>query len=136
MIEQLLAELAERVEAKGPADDGQVERAVAALGRFSSDDYVEFLRSMDGVEGDAGDFGYLVLWSASELEELNEAYCTDEFLTDVFLIGSDGGGEAIGLAARDGGVGVARVPFIPMVDDEVRVIAASFTEFLALVVGR
>lgn len=131
MIEQTIAVLAERLEANPPASPDQVKRAASMLGRYATADHLRFFESMDGAEGDAGgQFGYVQLWGVDDLEALNAAYCVDEFLSDVMLIGSDGGGEAFGVAVRDDHLVVINVPFTPMDDAHVRVIATSFADFL------
>ena len=136
MIDDWLATLKERLDANPPATEDLLERANKLLGQFADEGYLSFLRSMDGAEGDAGDeFGYVQLWQIDDLKELNAAYCTSEFLTDVFLIGSNGGEEAYGLAIRGGTVVAIAVPFIPMGDAEVRVVAPSFGGLVAQIAG-
>lgn len=135
MIDTLIAALKSRLATELPATHLQLAQATHFLGQFADPDYLRFLSVANGAEGDLGDFGYIQLWGAHELEELNEAYATAEFLTDTVLIGSDGGGEAFGFSTRGGDSVVIMVPFIPMEDSEARVIASSFVDLLKKVVG-
>lgn len=80
--------------------------------------------------GPIGNGGHLILWDASELEVINDEYCVDEFLTDIFLIGSDGSGDAYGVNLH--GEYIA-VPFIGMCDEDVKVVGKSFDDFIAYV---
>lgn len=77
-----------------------------------------------------GNGGYLILWHAKELENLNRMYCVKTFLTNSFLIGSDGGDMAYGVNSHGEFI---LVPFIGMNDHAVRIIARSFDEFIEYV---
>ena len=81
-------------------------------------------------EGMVGDSNYLLLWPKSDLEELNDAYEVQEFLSNVMLIGSDGGEIAYGIDITGRFV---RVPFIGMADDQIRIIAEDFDGFVEYV---
>lgn len=78
-------------------------------------------------EGMVGENNYLILWEKSEIEEANDDYETQEFLSDIILIGSSGGGMAYGIDANGRYI---EVPFIGMDDEEVEVIADSFDGFI------
>lgn len=89
--------------------------------------YEDYLRQTLSGEGMVGENSYLLLWKKGEIEELNELYETDEFLSDVILIGSDGGDMAYGMD-RNGRY--VEVPFIGMDDEEVKIIGKNFDEFI------
>ena len=86
-------------------------------------------QTMSG-EGMVGDSNYLLLWPKSDLEELNDAYEVQEFLSNIMLIGSDGGEIAYGIDITGRFVSV---PFIGMADDQIRVIAEDFDGFVEYV---
>jgi len=74
------------------------------------------------LEGWVGENAYLQLWSSEEVPELNAGYCVDEFMPGVILIGSNGGGTAIGIDGRSTAREDARylaVPYLPMSWEEV-----------------
>lgn len=92
-------------------------------------DYVSFLRSYNGGEGTIGET-YLVLWKAEELAEMNQSYRATEFVPELLLIGSDGGGEAFAFDKRTAPWGVVMVPFIGLEMKCADSMGATFTEFL------
>jgi hypothetical protein len=64
------------------------------------DDYLEFLRFSNGYEGPIGEGSHLILWHIEEVPVLNEDYKADEDIKCLILIGSDGGGTALGIDTR------------------------------------
>ncbi|WP_363928501.1 SMI1/KNR4 family protein [Thiobacillus sp. 0-1251] len=70
------------------------------------------------------------LWAIGELSELNRGYRVEEFAPDLLFFGSDGGDEAFAFDFRDPTMPIVEVPFIRMSLDEVRPLAATFTEML------
>lgn len=90
-------------------------------------EYSTYLLQYNGGKGMIGENSYLILWSQEEIEELNNDYEVKEFLSDIVLIGSDGGDMAYGVSIRGYYI---EVPFIGMDNDEVVVIAKDFREFI------
>lgn len=93
-------------------------------------DYKKFNSLFDNMisgEGMIGTANYLVLWKKSELEELNDDYAVSEFLSDTILIGSNGGDTAYGINIKGQFI---EVPFIGMDEDEVKIVANTFDEFI------
>lgn len=90
--------------------------------------YENYLTVLSSGSGMIGANSYLVLWSMKDIEELNNDYAVDEFLTDIILIGSDGSNMAYGINLEGKYV---QVPFIGMDDDEVEIIASDFDEFIS-----
>lgn len=86
-------------------------------------------KSVSG-EGIVGSSSYLVLWEKREIEELNNEYETQEFLSNILLIGSDGGDMAYGIDINGRYI---EVPFIGMTDEEVKIIAEDFDNFIKYV---
>ena len=78
-------------------------------------------------EGMVGENNYLSLWEKNEIEELNNNYETQEFLSNVLLIGSDGGDTAYGLDINGKYI---EVPCIGMDDEEVEIVADDFDGFI------
>lgn len=95
-----------------------------------SDSYKVFepyIKQIVSGEGMIGESNYLMIWEKGDMEELNDDYETREFLNDIILIGSDGGDTAYGVDVQGRFI---EVPFIGMEDDEVKVIANDFDEFI------
>ncbi len=86
-----------------------------------------FLEQIVSGEGMIGEKNYLLIWNKSEIEELNNDYETQEFLSNILLIGSDGGDMAYGIDDQGRYI---EVPFIGMDDREVKIIAKDFDEFI------
>ena len=92
--------------------------------------FENFLKQTVSGEGMVGDNNYLLLWEKKEIEELNNDYETQEFLSDILLIGSDGGDIAYGIDVNGRYI---EVPFIGMADEEVKIIADDFDSFVKYV---
>lgn len=89
--------------------------------------FKDYLKQTVSGEGMVGENNYLSLWAKNEIEELNNSYETQEFLSNVLLIGSDGGDTAYGINVNGKYI---EVPFIGMDDEEVEIIAEDFDGFI------
>jgi hypothetical protein len=108
----------------------------AALRKFEHDSefrlpehYVQFLQQMNGGEGFIGSKAYLILWPVEELLPMNKAYEVGEYAPDLFLFGSNGGGEAYAFD-RHSNDSIVVVPFVGMDSRLAQYQAATFTEFI------
>jgi hypothetical protein len=70
------------------------------------------------------------LWRAEELIEVNRGYNVAEFFPNLFLIETDGGGEAYAFDVSGNNVTVFEVPSIG-IPSGARAIANSFDSFVA-----
>lgn len=93
----------------------------------------DYLKQTVSGEGMVGVNNYLSLWAKNEIEELNNSYETQEFLSNVLLIGSDGGDTAYGIDVNGKYI---EVPFIGMDDEEVEIVADDFDGFIDYVWGK
>ena len=90
--------------------------------------YLAFLRVEDGSEGDlAVEPGWIQLWPAAEVGELNDGYEVAASLPGFVGFGSNGGGELLAFDTRAAPWRVCMVPFVPMGAAEALEIAADFT---------
>jgi hypothetical protein len=89
--------------------------------------YLAFLTDFNGAAGFIGPNKYLSLWDAASVLENNDGYMVREFAPDIFLIGTDGGGNGYGFRASGEFV---EVPLIGMASSEARTLAKSFIEML------
>ena len=102
---------------------------------FSSNKYKKFEKYINECicgEGMIGENSYLLLWGKSDIEELNDDYEVNEFLTNSVLIGSDGGDTAYGINEEGK---FFSVPFVGMDDDEVEIMGNDFEEFIEKLFG-
>jgi len=93
-------------------------------------DYILFLQHSNGGEGLVGENSYVILWKLEELSELNTAYQVSDYAPGIFLIGSDGGGEAYGFDMSLSPPSVVRIPFVGMDRDHAIVLSDNFVDFL------
>lgn len=68
----------------------------------------------------------------NDIEELNDDYEVNEFLTNSVLIGSDGGDTAYGINEEGK---FFSVPFIGVDDGEIVILGNSFEEFIEKLLG-
>lgn len=110
-----------------PADPAAVERLAVRYPELPSA-YLAFLRVEDGSEGDlAVQPGWIQLWPAAEVEELNVGYEVSASLPGFLGFASNGGGELLAFDTRTTPWRVCMVPFIPMDEAEAVKIATDFT---------
>ncbi len=65
-------------------------------------EYLEFMKETNGGEGIIGEGKYVRFWAFEELLPANNDYNISEFAPDLFMIGSDGGGNGFGFRKYDG----------------------------------
>lgn len=90
-------------------------------------DFEKYLQQTVSGDGIVGENNYLLLWDKNDLEELNDAYEVQDYLSGVILIGSDGGEIAYGI---DTAGRFVEVPFIGMANDNIRILANDFDSFI------
>lgn len=81
-----------------PASDGEIAALIRSCGPLPAA-YTRFLSLANGAESCVNDRegDCLALWATGEIAGLNEDYAIQRYLPDLLVIGSDGGGDAIGL---------------------------------------
>ena len=73
----------------------------------------------------------VILWDVKELLQANEDYNVKEECPDIFLIGSNGGGEGIALDyVKDDNPAIVLVPLIGMEREDIVEIGDSFTDMI------
>lgn len=112
---------------------GATVDAIQAAGPSLPTDYADLLAHANGLEGFLEGDHYLMLWPIEDLQEMNSAYSTAEFLPGVTLLGTDGGDTGYGYDA-DCNRYVA-VPLVGMEPDEVNDLGGSLQEWIENVVA-
>jgi hypothetical protein len=117
---------------------GNPPAAAEALRQFEEetdfrlpDDYMNFLRLINGGEGVVGSGQYLILWPIEQLPAKNKAYEVSKYASSLLVFGSDGGGEAYAFDKATGNSIVA-VPFIGMDLNSAKLLAPDFPSFIEL----
>jgi hypothetical protein len=100
-----------------------------ALSKPLPNSYMAFLERANGGEGFIGE-RYAQLWRAEDLVEFNRGYKVFEFAPNLFLIGSDGGGQAYAFDISTNDLTLFEVPFIGM-PELLKPLAPSFDSFVA-----
>lgn len=108
--------------------NGSFDEELVLSEKYKAFEY--YLKQLVNGEGMVGHNNYLLLWKRDEIEELNDAYETQEFLGNVILIGSNGGDMAYGI---DKNGRYIEVPFIGMDEEEVTIIAENFDDFISYI---
>lgn len=109
--------------------DDVIRRAERALAVRFPVDYSTWLRDNDGMEGDLGGC-YLALYAVDVLVQRNRDYAVADHMPGLLLIGTDGGGEAIGLDVRGEAAAVVMVNLNALRWDQAVHQAGSFQAFL------
>jgi hypothetical protein len=123
-------ELFAEFKANPPASPALITQFQQSLSFVLPADYVCFLQQMNGGEGFLGDNAYLALWRVEELAERNAGYNVPYWAPDLFLFGSDGGGEAFAFDTRSSPPTIIAIPFITLDDCDAIAISTSFRRFL------
>jgi hypothetical protein len=127
-MKQLLEKLTNSFDKVSPATPSSIETAEKFFNLRFPTDYKEFLQFTNGLEGETTD-SYLVLWSAEELVELNQAYNVKEFVSNIILIGSDGAEDAFGFDTTN--MTIVKLPFIGMGHIANEKLSDTFGDFLS-----
>lgn len=125
---QLLEKLTHNFETFSPATPSAIENAEMVFNLKLPADYKAFLQFTNGLEGETTS-SYLVLWSAEELVNLNQAYNVTEFVPNVIIFGSDGAEDAFGFETTN--MTIVKFPFVGMGHIPNKEISTTFSDFLA-----
>jgi hypothetical protein len=93
--------------------------------------YINFLKFSNGIEGTVVNGSYLQLWKAEELSELNKNYQVEKFVPGMYLIGGNGGGEALGIDLRKNSPTYGyfyKIPFVPLNWSEAFVLGSDISD--------
>lgn len=113
-----------------PADQDAIQRFEAEAGFLLPAEYKEFLAVANGGAGFMGE-AYMHLWRVEELLTLNLAYQVAEYAPDLFVFGSNGGGEAFAFDRRLDPMPVVAVPFVGIESGLANRVGSSFGEFVS-----
>jgi len=83
----------------------------------------------NGGEGFIGNT-YVIFWKLEELESFNIEYEVYNYAQDIYLFGSDGGGEAFAFDQKVTPWSVIKVPFVGIDRKLCQIIAPDFYSFL------
>lgn len=122
--------LFEGFEKNPPINSLEVQKIANAINFDLPSDYLEIFSFMNGGEGFIGN-EYCRLYPLDELISLNESFSVKEFAPEIFVFGSNGGGEAFAFKATTSSVSIVKIPFIPMDVGFAELLGKTFRNFLA-----
>lgn len=125
-----LPKILQSCETRSGAVAGALRDAEQQLGRALPDDYKALLQESDGLEGFISADAYVSLWAAADLASLNDAYAVAEFVPDVTLLGTDGGGTGYGYRNVGEQIEYVALPLVGMEPGAITVIGRTFMELL------
>ncbi|MCR9252071.1 MAG: SMI1/KNR4 family protein [bacterium] len=112
-----------------PANQDDIKKLTNEIDFEIPVSYLQFMQESNGCEIYKDEI-FLTFWPIEELLELNEEYAINEFADQFFILGSDGGNNAIVIEKRS--TKFCLMPFIGMSNDSAEFIANSFEEFISL----
>jgi hypothetical protein len=124
-----LSGIVKRLEHGAPAAPQAVELFPKSCAMTVPDDYLQFLRFSNGAMGWLGEKQYLILWPVEKLLENNSSYAVVKCAPNLFLFGSNGGGEAYAFDASSS-MSVVQVPFVPLDPAYAEYLAPTFSNFI------
>ena len=121
---------AENRHKKLSAETNVIQRLLMESELDLPEDYLEFLRLNKGSEDSFSD-GWIYLWPAQEVLQLNRDYEIQQWVPGFFCIGSDGGGEGLCFDTRTPHPWkIYKIPFGSLAESEAMLLADSFAAFI------
>ena len=114
---------------KNPAIEVEkIQQVVRAINLDLPSEYLEIFLLMNGGEGFIGE-NYCRFYAIEDLLPFNEAFSVKEFAPELFIFGSNGGGEAFAFHTRSNPFSIVEIPFIPMDMKLVKLLGNTMSEF-------
>lgn len=133
-MNEKLRQLTSNMELNPGTSEELVKQIQQELGFSFPQDYVDFITCSNGAEGWIGS-SYLALWPIEEIASTTRNTGFAKFDPGVFLIGSDGAGEAYAFDTRSEELSIVEVPYVGNGKQEV-LCGHTFTEFLEFIYNR
>jgi len=113
-----------------PATERSIEKFKKTCTFTIPQDYLEFMKISNGGEGGIGQNAYAIFWKLTELAQFNKDYEVQAYAPELFLFGSDGGGEAFAFDTRQTPASIAMIPFVGMELESAQEVGRTFWDFL------
>ena len=120
----------ENFEKNLPIELVKIQEVAKAINLDLPSEYLEIFSFMNGGEGFIGD-NFCRLYPLDELVSLNESFSVKEFAPEIFIFGSNGGGEAFAFNIAESPYVIIKIPFIPMDLDFTNLIGQTVSEFFS-----
>jgi hypothetical protein len=112
-LNSLIVKFFEGFQKNPPVESATIQQAVKATNLDLPSEYLDIFSFMNGGEGFIGD-NYCRLYAIEDLQFFNEAFSVKKFTPDLFIFGSNGGGEAFAFNVTSNPFSIVEIPFIPM----------------------
>ena len=129
MADSIREDILKRFNGNPPVRPESLVEFEARSGVRLPDEYKSFLLRSNGGEGFIGE-AYIMLSPLEELLEMNASYEVEINAPDLFVFGSDGGGEAFAFRLSCGAGSVVMFPWIGVDAESTIEMASSFNQFL------
>jgi len=123
-----IIEFIEGFEKNPSADLKMIQQIIKELNLDLPSEYLDLFSFMNGGEGFIGD-NYCRLYAIEDLIPLNEAFLVKEFVPELFIFGSNGGGEAFAFNTKSSPFSILEIPFIPMDVKWAKLLGKTINEF-------
>lgn len=133
-MREKIRELTEGLNTIPGATETSLSDLQSALGYSLTEQYIEFLRFSNGVEGSIAEGSYLVIWPVEEIVSLNEMNAVRDVAPELLLFGSDSGSTGYAFDTSSAGMPIVQVDLI--LTDVREPVASSFFEFLEKLAGQ
>ena len=120
----------DRLVRRPPVTDEALAQFRRISGEQLPDDYIAFLRTTNGGEGNIGS-AHVRFWGIEELLPMTEQYKIKQYMPGVLAFGTDGGGEAIAFDTRQRIWSVIVVEFTVLTFEDSIQIGTSFSDFVS-----
>jgi SMI1 / KNR4 family (SUKH-1) len=106
-----------------------IEEFIKGISFMLPEGFLEFFEQANGADI-SSENRYTILWPITEMVQRDKDYDVEEYASDLFIFGSDGGDSAFAIERTTGKI--FEMPFIGMSNEEAIFRANTFDEFLKL----
>jgi len=111
-------------------ESAMIQQVIKAINLDLPSEYLEIFSFINGGEGFISD-NYCRLYSIEDLMPLNESFSVKEFAPELFIFGSNGGGEAFAFNTTSSPFSIVEIPFIPMDMKWAKLLGNTMSEFFS-----
>jgi hypothetical protein len=116
-----------KIEKNSPPEHNEIAVFLKGIGFILPKGFMDFFKESNGADV-SSDTSYVTLWPLTDMIQLNKEYNVDEYASNFFIIGSDGGDTAYAIEKTTGYI--FEMPFIGMSNDEAVFKFKGFDDFL------
>jgi hypothetical protein len=120
----------EHLEKNNSVDLNELEVFLSQIDFTPPADYIDFMKTSDGAEGQIGEHSYLKIWAIEELLQNNKDYEVDLYAPGYFIFATNLGGTAYAFNKIDSSI--VQFEFMGMLmDDDPIFCGSTLTEFFS-----